>query len=49
LKADIVAFIETHNENSTPYKRVKSADQIRATVKRGGSEKMDSFISGFSA
>ncbi|MCZ7503038.1 IS630 family transposase, partial [Agrobacterium rhizogenes] len=34
LEADIHAFIETHNENPTPYKWVKSADQILASVKR---------------
>lgn len=34
LEADIDAFIETHNENPTPYKWVKSADQILASVKR---------------
>lgn len=34
LEADIVAFIEAHNENPKPYKWVKSADQILAAVKR---------------
>lgn len=34
LEADIKAFIETHNENPTPYKWVKSANQILASVKR---------------
>lgn len=34
LKADIMAFIEAHNENPKPYKWVKSADEILASVKR---------------
>ncbi len=34
LEADIVAFIEVHNENPTPYKWVKSADKTLASVKR---------------
>jgi putative transposase len=34
LKADIAAFIEAHNENPKPYKWVKSADDILASVKR---------------
>lgn len=34
LKADITAFIEAHNENPRPYKWIKSADQILASVKR---------------
>lgn len=34
LEADIVAFINTHNENPKPYKWVKSADEILAAVKR---------------
>src|ERR1700710_1563700 len=34
LEADIVAFIEAHNENPKPYKWVKSADEILASVKR---------------
>lgn len=34
LEADILAFIETHNENPKPYKWVKSADEILAAVKR---------------
>ena len=34
LEADIPAFIDTHNENPKPYKWVKSADQILASVKR---------------
>ena len=34
LEADIIAFIETHNENPKPYKWVKSADEILASVKR---------------
>jgi hypothetical protein len=34
LEADITAFIATHNENPKPYKWVKSADEILASVKR---------------
>jgi putative transposase len=34
LKADIMAFIETHNQNPKPYKWVKSAADILAAVKR---------------
>ncbi|SNX74646.1 putative transposase [Cereibacter ovatus] len=34
LEADIVAFIEAHNENPKPYRWVKSADDILAAVKR---------------
>lgn len=34
LEADIAAFIEAHNQNPKPYKWVKSADQILASVKR---------------
>ena len=34
LEADIVAFIEAHNENPTPYKWVKYADEFLASVKR---------------
>src|SRR5271168_760117 len=34
LEADIHSFIERHNENPRPYKWVKSADQILASVKR---------------
>ncbi len=34
LEADITAFIEAHNENSKPYRWVKSADEILASVKR---------------
>jgi putative transposase len=34
LEADIAAFIEAHNENPKPYKWVKSADEILASVKR---------------
>ncbi|MCP4318910.1 MAG: hypothetical protein GY789_23670, partial [Hyphomicrobiales bacterium] len=33
-EADIAAFIEVHNENPKPYKWVKSADEILASVKR---------------
>ena len=33
LEADIAAFIEVHNENSKPYKWVRSADEILASVK----------------
>lgn len=34
LEADIAAFIESHNKNPKPYKWVKSADEILASVKR---------------
>ncbi|WP_457661061.1 IS630 family transposase [Sinorhizobium medicae] len=34
LEADIAAFIEVHNENPKPYKWVKSANEILASVKR---------------
>ena len=34
LEADIAAFIEAHNENPKPYKWVKPADEILASVKR---------------
>ena len=34
LESDIRTFIEVHNENPKPYKWVKSADQILASVKR---------------
>ena len=34
LEADIHSFIERHNENPRPYKRVKSADEILSSVKR---------------
>jgi putative transposase len=34
LEADIVAFIEAHNENPKPYRWIKSADEILASVKR---------------
>ena len=34
LEADIIAFIEAHNENPKPYRWVKSADEILASVKR---------------
>ena len=34
LEADIAAFIKAHNENPKPYKWVKSADEILASVKR---------------
>ena len=34
LEADIAAFINAHNENPKPYKWVKSADEILASVKR---------------
>ena len=34
LEADIRAFIDTHNENPKPYKWIKSADEILASVKR---------------
>jgi putative transposase len=34
LEADITDFIEAHNENPKPYRWVKSADEILASVKR---------------
>lgn len=34
LETDIRAFIERHNENPKPYRWVKSADEILASVKR---------------
>ena len=34
FEADIAAFIDTHTENSKPYKWVKSANEILAFVKR---------------
>lgn len=34
LETDIVAFIEAHNENPKPYRWVKSADEMLASVKR---------------
>ena len=34
LEADIMAFIHAHNDDPKPYKWVKSADQILASVKR---------------
>ncbi len=34
LEADIRQFIDTHNQNPKPYKWVKSADEILASVKR---------------
>lgn len=34
LEADVAAFIEAHNENPEPYRWVKSADEIGASVKR---------------
>lgn len=34
LEADIAAFIDAHNENPKPYKWVKSADEILASVRR---------------
>jgi transposase len=34
LEADIAAFIAANNENPKPYKWVKSADEILASVKR---------------
>lgn len=33
LERDIVAFIDAHNENPTPYKWIRSADEILASVK----------------
>ena len=34
LAADIAAFIQGQNENPKPYRWVKSADEILASVKR---------------
>lgn len=34
LEADILAFIETHNENPKPHRSTKSANEILASVKR---------------
>jgi len=34
LEADIMKFVGCHNENPKPYKWVKSADEILASVKR---------------
>lgn len=34
LEADIRAFIERHNDNPKPFKWIKSADEILASVKR---------------
>ena len=34
LEADIITFIERHNENPKPFKWTKSADEILASVKR---------------
>ena len=34
LEADIMAFIEAHNDDPKPYKWVKSADEILVSVKR---------------
>ena len=34
LEADIMSFIDAHNENPKPYKWVKSADEILASVRR---------------
>lgn len=34
LEADITAFIGDHNDNPKPYRRVKSAGEILAAVKR---------------
>lgn len=34
LKADITAFIDAHNANPKPFKWVKSADQILASIER---------------
>lgn len=34
LEADIVAFIKAHNENPKPYRWIKSADEILASVER---------------
>jgi len=34
LEADIMKFVEVHNENLKPFKWIKSADEILASVKR---------------
>jgi putative transposase len=34
LEADIVAFIQKHNENPKPFRWIKSADDILAAIKR---------------
>ncbi len=34
LEADIMAFIDAHHDNPKPYKWVKSADEILASVRR---------------
>ena len=34
LEADIITFIENHNENPRPFTWTKSADEILASVKR---------------
>lgn len=34
LEADIMAFIDAHNDDPKPYTWVKSADEILASVKR---------------
>ena len=34
LEADIIAFIDKHNQDPKPFKWTKSADQILASVKR---------------
>ena len=34
LNADIMSFIDAHNEKPKPYKWVKSADEILASVRR---------------
>ena len=34
LEDDIRAFIERHNENPKPYRWIKSADEVLASVKR---------------
>ncbi|MFV0514931.1 MAG: IS630 family transposase, partial [Jhaorihella sp.] len=34
LEADIMSFIDAHNDDPKPYKWVRSADEILASVKR---------------
>ena len=34
LEADILSFIQRHNENPKPYKWTKSGDEILSSVKR---------------
>jgi len=47
LKADIRTFIDRHNENPKPFKWVKSADQILASVKRFCQKTQRTLCAGF--